>query len=161
MNELAFCYFIDHRCRNHGGWCPPTFSNNYIARLNFIHTDHTALAYRSVEPPFTKRSSYASEDDVFQGTDCSLNVSLVNHFLRNSVTVTLQWPREAGAVYHVSVSPEIPHTLLTNATTVTINITTSCNIQYNVSIVSSLCGVTTTRVLSYGKHKNTIGFIHH
>ena len=23
----------------------------YIARLNFIHTDHTALAYRSVEPP--------------------------------------------------------------------------------------------------------------
>ena len=31
----------------------------YIARLNIIHTDHTALAYRSVEPPFTKPSSYA------------------------------------------------------------------------------------------------------
>ena len=31
----------------------------YIARLNFIHADHTALAYRSVEPPFTKPSSYA------------------------------------------------------------------------------------------------------
>jgi hypothetical protein len=51
-------------------------------------------------------------DDVFQGTDRSLNVTLVNHFLRNSVTVTLQWPQEAGAVYHVSVSPEIPYSLL-------------------------------------------------
>ena len=43
-----------------GGRCPSMFSNNYIARLNFIHTDHTALAYRSIEPPFTKPSSYAS-----------------------------------------------------------------------------------------------------
>ena len=34
-------------------------SDSYIARLNFIHTDHTALAYRSVESPFTKPSSYA------------------------------------------------------------------------------------------------------
>ena len=24
---------------------PPMFSDSYIARLNFIHTDHTALAY--------------------------------------------------------------------------------------------------------------------
>ena len=31
----------------------------YIARLNFIHTDHTALAYRSLESPFAKPSSYA------------------------------------------------------------------------------------------------------
>jgi hypothetical protein len=28
-----------------GGWCSPMFSDSYIARLNFIHTDHTALAY--------------------------------------------------------------------------------------------------------------------
>ena len=35
------------------------FSDSYIARLNFIHADHTALAYGSVEPPFTKPSSYA------------------------------------------------------------------------------------------------------
>ena len=34
-----------------------------------------------------------------------LNVSLMNHFLRNSVAVTLQSPREAGAVYSVNVSP--------------------------------------------------------
>ena len=43
-----------------GGWCPPMFSDTYIARLNFLHTDRTALAYRSIEPPFTKLSSYAS-----------------------------------------------------------------------------------------------------
>ena len=31
---------------------PPYFSDSYVAaRLNFIHTDHTALAYRSKEPP--------------------------------------------------------------------------------------------------------------
>ena len=36
------------------------FSDSFIARLNFIHSDQTALAYRSIEPPFTKPSSYAS-----------------------------------------------------------------------------------------------------
>ena len=30
-----------------------------IARLNFLHTDHVPLAYRSIESPFTKPSSYA------------------------------------------------------------------------------------------------------
>ena len=88
-------------------------------------------------------------DDVL---DRSLNVTMVNQLLRNDdVTVILQWPREPGAVYSVSISPEIPHTALTNAMTVTINLTVSYNIQYNVSIVSSLCGVTTTKVLKYGK----------
>jgi hypothetical protein len=29
---------------------PPMFLNCDIARLNFIHTDHTALAYRSIFP---------------------------------------------------------------------------------------------------------------
>ncbi len=43
----------------------PLFSDSYIARLNFIHTDHTAPAYRSIEPPFTKRSSYASVHNHF------------------------------------------------------------------------------------------------
>jgi hypothetical protein len=37
------------------------FFNCDIARLNFTHTDHAALAYRSIEPPFIKVSSYASE----------------------------------------------------------------------------------------------------
>ena len=74
-----------------------------------------------------------------------------------NITVTLQWPREAGAVYHISVSPEIPHTEFTTISDhiFVINLTISYNIQYNVSIVSSLCGVTTytTKVLKYGKFK--------
>ena len=88
-----------------------------------------------------------------QSTDHSLNVSLVNHFLRKGVIVILQWPREAGAVYCVNV---LPLTELTNATSqnsMMINLTISYGIQYNVSILSSLCGVTTTRVFKYSKLK--------
>ena len=77
---------------------------------------------------------------------------MVNQLFSNDdVTVIFQWSREPGAVYHVIVSPETPHTELTNAMTVMINLIVSYNIQYNVSIVSSLCGVTTTKVLKYGK----------
>jgi hypothetical protein len=77
---------------------------------------------------------------------------MVNHFLRNSVTVTLQWPQEAGAVYHVNVSPEISHIERTSMRhdIFTINFTIFYNAQHNISIVSSLCGVTTTSVLNYG-----------
>ena len=80
---------------------------------------------------------------------------MVNHFLRNSVTVTLQWPLEAGAVYHVNV---LPLTEMNNAMShdsFMINLTISYNVQYklNVSIVSNHCNATTytTRVLKYGK----------
>ena len=83
--------------------------------------------------------------------DRSLNVTMVNQFLRSDdVTVTLQWPRDPGAVYSINVSPQTPHIQLTNAMTIMVNLTVSYNIQYNVSIVSSLCGVTTTKVLNYG-----------
>ena len=74
----------------------------------------------------------------------------------NSVIVTLQWPGEAGAVYHVNTMPETPHTeFVTNHHNVVINLTISYNIQYNVTIVSSLCDVTTTRILklNFGKHE--------
>ena len=83
----------------------------------------------------------------------ALNISLTNHFhTKLNVTVTLQWPREAGAVYNVSIKPQISNTELFKVTsTVTANLTLSYNIQYNVSIVSSLCGVITTKVLYYGK----------
>ena len=81
----------------------------------------------------------------------------MNQLLENNVTVTLQWPREAGAVYRVITMPEIPHTeFITNHNNninVVINLTIFYNIQYNVSIVSSLCGATTTRVLKYGRCK--------
>ena len=82
----------------------------------------------------------------------SLHVSLVNHFLTNdNVTVTLQWPLEDGVVYRVDV---LPHTDLTKSmshNTITINLIII--IQYNVTIVSSFCSVTTTKVLNYGKYK--------
>ena len=76
----------------------------------------------------------------------------MNQFLVNkNVTVTLQWSREAGAVYHVYIIPEIPHTEFIANTAIVINLTISYNIQYNVSVVSSLCGVTTTKALKYGR----------
>jgi hypothetical protein len=83
-----------------------------------------------------------------------LNVTMMNHFLRNSVIVTLQWPREAG-VYSVNASPA-PVTELTTVmshNSFVLNLTISYNIQYqvNVSITSNLCDVTTTRLLKYGK----------
>ena len=84
--------------------------------------------------------------------DCSLDVTVLNQFLRNDdVTVALQWPRELGAVYSVNISPQTPHTELTNAMIIMINLTVSYNTRYNMSIVSSLCGVITTKVLNYGK----------
>ena len=84
--------------------------------------------------------------------DRSLNVTMVNQLLSNDdVIVRLQWPREPGAVYHVNVSPEISHIESPSVAYFAINLTISYNIQYNVSIVSSLCGVTTIRVLKYGK----------
>ena len=82
-----------------------------------------------------------------------LNVSLVDHFMRNSVTVILQWPREAGAVYSVNISPLTKINTAMSHDSFVINLTVSCNIQYklNVSIASDLCDATTTRVLKYGK----------
>ena len=93
-------------------------------------------------------------DDFLRSTDIdrSLNVTMVNQLLRSDdIIVTLQWPREPGAVYNISISPQIPHTKVTNVMIVTINLTISYNIQHNVSIVSTLCDVTTTKVLNYGK----------
>ena len=91
---------------------------------------------------------------------------MVNQFLRNSITVTLQWPREVGpgAVYHVNISPEASHTELTNHhNNIVMNLTISYNIQYNVSIISSLCDVmkTTTKALKYGRYDNDSEIILH
>ena len=58
-------------------------------------------------------------DDVLHSMDRSLNVTMVNQLLRSDdVTVTLQWPREPGAVYHVNVMPETSYTELTNTMTI-------------------------------------------
>ena len=91
-------------------------------------------------------------DDALGSMDLSLNVTMVNQLLRSDdVTITLQWPREPGAVYHISVSPQTPHIKVTNNIITIINLTVSYNTKYDVNIVSSLCGITTTKVLNYSK----------
>ena len=93
-------------------------------------------------------------DEFWGSVDHSLNVTMVNQLLRSDdVTVTLQWPREPGAVYHINILPEPPHNELNSMmyNIFMISLTISYDIQYNISIVSSLCGVTTTKVLNYGK----------
>ena len=83
-----------------------------------------------------------------------LNISLMNHFLRNGIRITLQWPREPGAVYDVNVLPFTQVTNVMSHNSIMINLTISYNIQYelNISISSSLCSdITTTRVLKYGR----------
>ena len=86
---------------------------------------------------------------------------MMNQFFRsNDVIITLQWPREAGAVYRVETIPEAPYTeFVANTTIAVINLTISYNIQYNVSIVSSLCGITTTKVLKYGRYEEIIVYL--
>ena len=82
--------------------------------------------------------------------DHSLNVTMVNQLLRSDdVTVTLQWPREPGAVYSISISPKVSHIESPSVehNVSVMNLTIFYNSQYNVSIVSSLCGVTATKVL--------------
>jgi hypothetical protein len=75
---------------------------------------------------------------------------MMTRFLRNSVTVTLQWP---GAVYHANISPVTELTTAMSHNSFVVNLTVSYDIQYNlnVSIASNLCDATTTRVLKYGK----------
>ena len=83
-----------------------------------------------------------------------LNISLVNNFLRNGIRITLQWPREPGAVYVVNVLPVTQVINVMSHNSIMINLTISYNIRYelNVSISSSLCSdITTTRVLKYGR----------
>ena len=82
---------------------------------------------------------------------------MVNQLLGiNNVTVTLQWPREPGAVYHVNISPEILHiksrAIILSHDTIMVNLTISYNVQYDVSIVSSLCNLTATKLLRYSKY---------
>ena len=92
----------------------------------------------------------------------SLNVTMVNQLWRvNNVTITLQWPREPGAVYHISVMPKTLFTtsIIINYDTISINTTISYNIQYDVSIVSSLCDITTTKILKYSKY-NYYGYMY-
>ena len=105
--------------------------------------------------------NYSNVFDFINITDSflnDLNLSLVNQFLGNGIRVTLQWLQKPGAVYWVNVLPAIEVTNAMNNNSIMINLTISYNVQYelNVSILSSLCDVTTTRVLKYGRFNYTV-----
>ena len=86
-------------------------------------------------------------------TDSFVNTSLVNNYLRNGIRITLQWPREPGAIYDVNVLPVTQVINIMSHNSLMINLTISYNVQYelNVSISSSFCDATITRVLKYSK----------
>ena len=111
------------------------------------------IIYKGMIMTFNADNLFLKIHNIDDGLRSILPIFLVRHLLTtNSVTVTLQWPREAGVVYNVNV---LPHTVLTEAlnfNSSTVNLTISYNVQYNVSIVSSLCGVTTNKILNYGKY---------
>ena len=95
-------------------------------------------------------------DNILRSMDRSLNVTMVNQLLimrSDNVTVILQWPQEPGAVYSVSVSPEVSYQAELNSMIYifTISLTIPYDIQHNVSIESSLCGIIATRILKYGE----------
>ena len=90
-------------------------------------------------------------DEFLRSMDHSFNVTMVNQLLRSDeVTVTLQWPQEPGAVYHVDEIAHVEHSSMRHSI-FTINLTISYNSQYNITIISSLCGVTTFKILQYGE----------
>ena len=70
------------------------------------------------------------------------------------MTVILEWGQEDGVLYDVSVVPNV--TIRLNQSTLSrfsVLLIVSYNIQYNVSVVATLCGRSTTHVteLRYGK----------
>ena len=65
------------------------------------------------------------------------------HF--GNFTVTLEWLQFSGETYNVATVPEAVHTRFTRSTSV--QLVMLYNIQYNVSVVATLCG-----------HRSTINF---
>ncbi len=62
----------------------PLFSNTSTLLAKFyVHTDHTALAYRFIEPPFIKSSSYACELTWYNGSNHVIVHTHTNRLLVN------------------------------------------------------------------------------
>ena len=59
------------------------------------------------------------------------------------MTAILEWDQEDRVFYDVSVVPNVTVRLNQNTS---IQLTVSYNIQYNVSVVATLCGQSTTHV---------------
>ena len=75
-------------------------------------------------------------------------------FGTENVTVTLEWAKEAGVSYNVSVTPQVNVEYLDSTL---VQVVVAYNVVYNVSIVSTLCGRYTAIIfnkLCYGELHN-------
>ena len=76
--------------------------------------------------------------------------SISEQFRVKDISVTLEWTRTNGVSYSIRVDPEVAvnYTGRNSA-----QITVSYNIKYNISVVASLCGITTTNfaIIHHGK----------
>ena len=77
-------------------------------------------------------------------------VNISEFFGINTVTATLEWTQENDVIYNVSVFPlETTETLEGSAS---LQLTLRYNTHYNVSVVATRCGKSTTLIpLHYGK----------
>ena len=77
-------------------------------------------------------------------------VNISEWFEANSITMTLEWSNINGVTYVINVDPQVAVNYTERNSAI---LTVSYNINYNVSIVASLCGTnaTTYSVLNYGK----------
>ncbi len=84
----------------------------------------------------------------------SMNIS--EDFQMNFVAVTLEWVANNGVSYVVNITPEkaINYTGKSSA-----RLILSYNIEYNVSVVASLCGISqaVNRAINFSKHQRFIG----
>ena len=132
------------------------WTNNNYCKIIHAQTGFTHSLYACIRS--CKQERKIKQLMLFPNNHCiyySLNVAVTNHFFTNSdVTVTLQWPCnwEAGAVHHINVLPETPHTELTTAlmshSTITTNLTQH-SVQCIHCIKSLWCQY--NLVLLYGK----------
>jgi hypothetical protein len=78
------------------------------------------------------------------------NTSISEQFQSKDISVTLEWTHTNGVSYSISVEPEVAVNYTGRSSA---QITVSYDTKYNVSVVASLCGETTTyfAIIYHGK----------
>ena len=76
--------------------------------------------------------------------------SISEQFRPKDISVTLEWTGTNGVSYSVSADPEVVVNYTGRSSA---QITVSYDIEYNISVVASLCGITTTNfaIIHHGK----------
>jgi hypothetical protein len=70
---------------------------------------------------------------------------------KDNATVILNWTQQNGALYYANIIPQVPITFVTNTS---IELIVPFNVQYNLSIIGSLCdqnGTATIIDLNFGE----------